>query len=108
VIITNDHDTTTRNLIRQYARRMTIEQRLASGIGAGPGRGHQPSRVIGELRHRLGLLGMSPAITGLRAWRVRPVPLDDPLEELTLPCRDWHPHRVRLPLVSAVRARAGR
>jgi hypothetical protein len=29
VIITNDRDTTTRNLIRQYARRMTIEQRLA-------------------------------------------------------------------------------
>ncbi|HEX4661324.1 MAG TPA: hypothetical protein VH307_28350 [Streptosporangiaceae bacterium] len=34
VIITNDHDTTTRNLIRQYARRMTIEQRLAEIIRA--------------------------------------------------------------------------
>jgi hypothetical protein len=34
VIITNDHDTTIRNLIRQYARRMTIEQRLAEIIRA--------------------------------------------------------------------------
>jgi transposase len=34
VIITNDHHTTTRNLIRQYARRMTIEQRLAEIIRA--------------------------------------------------------------------------
>jgi hypothetical protein len=34
VIITNDHDTTTRNLISQYARRMTIEQRLAEIIRA--------------------------------------------------------------------------
>jgi hypothetical protein len=34
VIITNDHDTTARNLIRQYARRMTIEQRLAEIIRA--------------------------------------------------------------------------
>ena len=34
MIITNDHDTTTRNLIRQYARRMTIEQRLAEIIRA--------------------------------------------------------------------------
>jgi hypothetical protein len=34
VIITNDYDTTTRNLIRQYARRMTIEQRLAEIIRA--------------------------------------------------------------------------
>src|SRR5207248_4112996 len=34
VIITNDHDMTTRNLIRQYARRMTIEQRLAEIIRA--------------------------------------------------------------------------
>ena len=33
-IITNDRDTTTRNLIRQYARRMTIEQRLAEIIRA--------------------------------------------------------------------------
>ena len=34
MIITNDRDTTTRNLIRQYARRMTIEQRLAEIIRA--------------------------------------------------------------------------
>ena len=34
MIITNDHDMTTRNLIRQYARRMTIEQRLAEIIRA--------------------------------------------------------------------------
>ena len=34
VIITNDRDTTTRNLIHQYARRMTIEQRLAEIIRA--------------------------------------------------------------------------
>ena len=34
VIITNDHDMTTRNLIGQYARRMTIEQRLAEIIRA--------------------------------------------------------------------------
>jgi hypothetical protein len=34
VIITNDHDATTRNLIGQYARRMTIEQRLAEIIRA--------------------------------------------------------------------------
>jgi len=34
VIITNDHDMTTRNLIAQYARRMTIEQRLAEIIRA--------------------------------------------------------------------------
>jgi transposase len=34
VIITNDRDATTRNLIRQYARRMTIEQRLAEIIRA--------------------------------------------------------------------------
>jgi hypothetical protein len=34
VIITNDRDITTRNLIRQYARRMTIEQRLAEIIRA--------------------------------------------------------------------------
>lgn len=34
VIITNDQDTTARNLIRQYARRMTIEQRLAEIIRA--------------------------------------------------------------------------
>ncbi len=32
VIITNDHDITTRALIGQYARRMTIEQRLAEII----------------------------------------------------------------------------
>ena len=34
MIITNDRDTTTRNPIRQYARRMTIEQRLAEIIRA--------------------------------------------------------------------------
>jgi transposase len=34
VIITNDHDTTIRNLVTQYARRMTIEQRLAEIIRA--------------------------------------------------------------------------
>jgi hypothetical protein len=34
VIITNDHDTTTRALIERYARRMTIEQRLAEIIRA--------------------------------------------------------------------------
>jgi len=34
VIITNDQQTTTRNLIGQYARRMTIEQRLAEIIRA--------------------------------------------------------------------------
>ena len=32
VIITNEHQATTRNLITQYARRMTIEQRLAEII----------------------------------------------------------------------------
>jgi transposase-like protein len=32
VIITNEHQATTRNLISQYARRMTIEQRLAEII----------------------------------------------------------------------------
>jgi hypothetical protein len=34
VIITNDHDTTTKHLIERYARRMTIEQRLAEIIRA--------------------------------------------------------------------------
>ena len=34
VIITNDHDITTRALMSQYARRMTIEQRLAEIIQA--------------------------------------------------------------------------
>ena len=34
VIITNDHDTKTRTLIQRYARRMTIEQRLAEIIRA--------------------------------------------------------------------------
>jgi transposase len=34
VIISNDHDTTTKALIEQYARRMTIEQRLAEIIQA--------------------------------------------------------------------------
>jgi transposase len=34
VIITNDHNMTTRNLVTQYARRMTIEQRLAEIITA--------------------------------------------------------------------------
>ena len=34
VIITNDHDITTKALIEQYARRMTIEQRLAEIIQA--------------------------------------------------------------------------
>jgi hypothetical protein len=34
VIITNEHDTTTRHLIERYARRMTIEQRLAEIIRA--------------------------------------------------------------------------
>jgi len=34
VIITNDHDTTTKTLIERYARRMTIEQRLAEIIRA--------------------------------------------------------------------------
>jgi transposase-like protein len=34
VIITNDQDMTTRNVISQYARRMTIEQRLAEIIRA--------------------------------------------------------------------------
>jgi transposase len=34
VIITNQHDATIRNLITQYARRMTIEQRLAEIIRA--------------------------------------------------------------------------
>jgi hypothetical protein len=32
VIITNDHATTTKTLIERYARRMTIEQRLAEII----------------------------------------------------------------------------
>ena len=34
VIITNDDDTSTKHLIERYARRMTIEQRLAEIIGA--------------------------------------------------------------------------
>ena len=34
VIITNDHDTPTKTLIERYARRMTIEQRLAEIIRA--------------------------------------------------------------------------
>jgi hypothetical protein len=34
VIITNDHDLTAKTLITHYARRMTIEQRLAEIIGA--------------------------------------------------------------------------
>jgi hypothetical protein len=34
VIITNDHDTKTKSLIERYARRMTIEQRLAEIIRA--------------------------------------------------------------------------
>ena len=34
VVITNDHDTTTKQLIERYARRMTIEQRLAEIIRA--------------------------------------------------------------------------
>jgi transposase len=34
VIITNDHDTTTKKLIERYARRMCIEQRLAEAIRA--------------------------------------------------------------------------
>ena len=34
VIITNDRDTTTKQLIERYARRMTIEQRLAEIIRA--------------------------------------------------------------------------
>ncbi len=34
VIITNEHDATIRNLVSQYARRMTIEQRLAEIIRA--------------------------------------------------------------------------
>jgi hypothetical protein len=34
VIITNDHDTTTKKLIERYARRMCIEQRLAESIRA--------------------------------------------------------------------------
>jgi hypothetical protein len=34
VIITNDHQATIRNLVSQYARRMTIEQRLAEIIRA--------------------------------------------------------------------------
>jgi hypothetical protein len=34
VIITNDHHATIRNLVSQYARRMTIEQRLAEIIRA--------------------------------------------------------------------------
>src|SRR5262249_45677566 len=34
VIITNDHDTKTRTLVERYARRMTIEQRLAEIIRA--------------------------------------------------------------------------
>jgi transposase-like protein len=34
VIITNDHDTSTKHLIERYARRMTIEQRLAEIIRA--------------------------------------------------------------------------
>jgi transposase len=34
VIITNDHDLTAKTLIAHYARRMTIEQRLAEIIGA--------------------------------------------------------------------------
>jgi hypothetical protein len=34
VIITNEHQVTVRNLIGQYARRMTIEQRLAEFIRA--------------------------------------------------------------------------
>jgi hypothetical protein len=34
VIITNDHDLTTRAIVTQYARRMTIEQRLAEIIRA--------------------------------------------------------------------------
>jgi DDE family transposase len=34
VIITNDHDATTKTLIERYARRMTIEQRLAEIIRA--------------------------------------------------------------------------
>ena len=47
IIITNDHEMTTRNLIRQCARRMTIEQRLAEIIRVlrrRPDLRHQPHR----------------------------------------------------------------
>ena len=65
-------------------------------VGAGPGRGHQPGRVavIEELRQRLGLLGDVPGDDRIARRRVRPVPLDDSLEELA---DRAHPLPVRLP-----------
>ena len=65
-------------------------------VGAGPGRGHQPGRVavVEELRQRLGLLGDVPGNDRIARRRVRPVPLDDSLEELA---DRAHPRPVRLP-----------
>ena len=45
-----------------------LDDQPVAGVGGGPGGGHQPGRVavVEELRQRLGFLGMSPAMTGLR------------------------------------------
>ena len=67
-----------------------------TGIGAGPGRGHEPGRVavVEELRQRLGLLRDVPGDDRVARRGIGPVPLDDPLEELA---DGPHPLPVRLP-----------
>ena len=60
-----------------------LDDEPVAGVSAGPGRGHQPGRVtvVEELRQRLGLLGDVPGDDRVARRGVRPVPLDDPLEE---------------------------
>ena len=73
-----------------------LDDEPVTRVGAGPGRGHQPGRVavVEELRQRLGLLGDVPGDDRIARRRVRPVPLDDSLEELA---DRAHPLPVRLP-----------
>ena len=72
-----------------------LDDEPVAGVGAGPGRGHQPGRVpvVEELRQRLGFLRDVPGDDRVAGRGVGPVPLDDPLEELP---HGPHPLPVRL------------
>jgi hypothetical protein len=60
-----------------------LDHEPVAGIAAGAGGGHEPGclRVVEELRQRLGLLRDVTVDDRVAGRRIRPVPLDDPLEE---------------------------
>ena len=60
-----------------------LDDQAVAGIGAGAGRRHEPGgvAVVEEFRQRVGFVRDVAAEDGVARRGVRPVPLDDPLEE---------------------------